>query len=168
MVDDCQLVSFANTRVTREIRCMRFDRIAKLVFALFFTALPARAADPSAGEASVHWPLIIAGSVTLAAGYLVPIVAASDSGFHNSGGWFALPIAGPWVYLATRQGCVDSGDALSKFGCAFDGVAVFAAVVDGLAQLTGAILIGAGVLTKREPAWTARARVGAGGLSLSF
>lgn len=67
--------------------------------------------------------------------YAVGLSITTAKGFENSGGWLALPLAGPWLTLASRH---PSRDCRELF-C--DVPIVFGLVLDGGVQFAAAVLL---------------------------
>jgi hypothetical protein len=92
--------------------------------------------------------LTVTGPVVLGISYVGGLVVVSALGFPNSSGWLALPVAGPWVTLATRK---DSCDLRPQRGCdGLDNLARFYLAVDGVAQLAGATVTIFGITVRRK------------------
>jgi hypothetical protein len=108
--------------------------------------------------------LTVGGGVTFLIGYAAGLGLAATQGFDNGTGYTAIPIAGPWAAIGGRSfSCkvpvtVSSQDAkgvqkaLNKcVGQAFDEVTtVVFLTVDGLIQLTGAVLFVVGLASGYE------------------
>jgi hypothetical protein len=68
--------------------------------------------------------------------YVAGISIAAADGFENGKGWLALPLAGPWIALATRH-----STPCSDYWLSCDEKPSVALVFDGCIQLAAATLV---------------------------
>lgn len=120
------------------------------------------AASRTESNASIRMPLFVAGTATFAVSYAVPIIIAAQYDFHDQGGWFFVPVAGPAVYFATRRGCAPSNDAFNESACSFGDTMLLIAVVTDMLLRAGGVataIVGLALPSEPEPAAkAARAR----------
>jgi len=95
--------------------------------------------------------LIISGAVTLGVLYAISLSVASSNNFNSTDGWLAVPVIGPFGWLAAKkdQQCVTTSyssycDDTNNSG---DRTAV---MFDGLGQVAGAALLTAGLAITRK------------------
>lgn len=86
-----------------------------------------------------------AGAVMVILPYGIGLAVGAGSSFTNQTGWLTLPVAGPFITLASRHSsCANPPPGEFDFSgmapCVADGYAAFALVVDGLVQSVGALL----------------------------
>lgn len=86
--------------------------------------------------------LVIAGALTLGIPWAWGAATASDTNFEGKSSYLLIPVAGPWIFLATRDGagcsnavCIASNSVL---------------VLDGAAQAAGAIMLTAAFMYPRK------------------
>lgn len=78
--------------------------------------------------------------------YALGVLAGSIDGYDNAKAWLYLPVAGPWMTLALRDsgpcngGTDSSGHCCTEPGCP-GSLAKPLLVMDGLGQLSGAVLV---------------------------
>ena len=93
--------------------------------------------------------LIIGGAVTLGTLYAISLSVAAGGNFDSSNGWLAVPVVGPFGWLAARKApaCTYAYDV----SCDSDESSKRTMVVlDGLGQVAGAALLIAGVAITRK------------------
>lgn len=95
--------------------------------------------------------VIIAGSAIFTVGYGAGVAGAAYASFENSSGFLLVPVAGPWLTLATRNWCAGGGDDVGDTGCGYvNGAVAVAFVIDGLVQAGGAATAIAGSVVKKR------------------
>jgi hypothetical protein len=83
--------------------------------------------------------LVIGGIVAIGAPYISGLlIAGAAMDFPNKSAFLAVPVAGPWLTLATRDTCEDSGDV---FDCTDDEIARRVLLFDGIIQALGTALL---------------------------
>jgi hypothetical protein len=87
-------------------------------------------------------PLLITGAAVIAASYIPPVVVAATSE-HKGDEFLYIPIAGPWIDLGDRGGCVPNS-------CEREGVYKGLLVATGLAHLLGTGLIVSSLIVPEE------------------
>lgn len=157
---------------------------AAVVGSLLFAALPAEAQLPPRKskypyneerpippgyhvETEVPWAPIIAGAAVWAVPYGIGIAVAADYQFDDSGGWFFVPVAGPPIYLVTRDGCSGQEGEFEDSVCSFgEGLLTLVIVLDTILQAGGMIALTIGLANIEdyvvqdepgavaEPTWT--------------
>jgi hypothetical protein len=102
---------------------MRFWGLA-LAIGLF--AMPARAElpGPDVASTSPDSRALVGGSVLFGVGYGAALYVGQKNGFLDERGWLAVPVAGPWIVLASKSD-------LSSWGM----------VADGITQAGGGLII---------------------------
>ncbi len=102
-------------------------------------------------DESVRRGPAIGGAITFGVAYMMGITAASSYSFSNQSGWLALPLAGPFITMWTRENrCLSSSDTSSypSTPCEDDKATVrMLLVLDGMAQVTGVALFAWGMST---------------------
>ena len=105
--------------------------------------------------------LLIAGGVTFGASYFMAASAAAGAERNAEHNWLFVPAIGPWIALATHEDPCAPGRYDADAAVCFDLVPSLY-LIDGIAQVTGAILLGAGLLSTRQvlvrndvPRWVA-------------
>lgn len=94
--------------------------------------------------------LIISGAVTLGTLYALSLSAAAGGNFNRANGWLAVPIVGPFGWLAARKAPVCQYYDVTDT-CRSDEDSKRAIVtVDGLGQVAGAALLIAGLSITRK------------------
>jgi hypothetical protein len=84
--------------------------------------------------------MVIGGGIVLGIGHFGAIMGAAESGFDESYWGLALPVLGPWIFMATHEdGC--GGRLWGQ--CMIDSYALL--VLDGVIQATGATLLVVGL-----------------------
>ena len=93
--------------------------------------------------------LIIAGAVTLGSLYLISLSVAPTDDYKNGNGWLAVPVIGPFGWLATRkeQMC---GYGSYTYTCSDESSNRTLAMLDGLGQVAGATMLIAGLAITRK------------------
>ena len=96
--------------------------------------------------------LIIGGAVTLGVLYLISFSVASSNNFDNANGWLAVPVIGPFGWLAARKtpACDSS---VSPYTCSSSDESSNRTMValDGMGQVAGAAMLIAGLaITKKR------------------
>jgi hypothetical protein len=92
---------------------------------------------------------VIAGTIVFGVPYVLGFSIAAGLNFESSTGWLALPVAGPWLTLATREDSCDETDPFDS-GCEDDRAIRTLLVLDGLMQGVGAILSVWGLTSPRK------------------
>lgn len=100
-----------------------------------------------------HHPrgLIIGGSVTLGVLWLLSISVASANDYSGADGWLAVPVIGPFAWLATKK--KHSCDSSTSYYCdndVNDSSSRTLATFDGLGQVAGAAMLIAGLAITRK------------------
>lgn len=81
--------------------------------------------------------LVIGGIVAVGVPYITGLfVAGVGMDFPNKSAFLAVPIAGPWITLATRDGCTDN-----TISCTDDRLARSMLMLDGIFQGLGTALL---------------------------
>ena len=96
--------------------------------------------------------LIIGGAVTLGTLYAISLSVAAGGNFDSSNGWLAVPVVGPFGWLAARKApaCTNS-TYYNDNSCESDESGKRTAVVlDGMGQVAGAALLIAGLAITRK------------------
>jgi hypothetical protein len=95
--------------------------------------------------------LVIAGSVTTGAMWILGVSIASGGGFANGSGWLVLPVLGPWVAMGVRRSsCAGRSNLVDTATCtADDSLLRTVYVMDGLVQAAGAAMFIAGLAATR-------------------
>jgi len=96
--------------------------------------------------------LIIGGAVTLGVLYAISLSVASSNNFNTANGWLAVPVIGPFGWLATRKAPSNiCGSGTFTYSCNNDDSGNRTAVVlDGMGQVAGAALLIAGLAITRK------------------
>jgi hypothetical protein len=99
--------------------------------------------------------LLIGGLVGMGASYGTALIVGATQGFDNASGWLAMPIAGPFLAIATRdyEECKTSTVAQARrcVGKAVGEVQYITfAAVDGVFQIASALVILAGAVSSRD------------------
>ncbi len=96
--------------------------------------------------------LIISGAVTLGVLYAISLSVASSNNFNTANGWLAVPVIGPFGWLATRKAPSNiCGSGSFTYSCNNDDSDNRTAVVlDGMGQVAGAALLVAGLAITRK------------------
>jgi hypothetical protein len=97
--------------------------------------------------------LIIGGAVTLGVLYLVSFTVASSNNFNTANGWLAVPVIGPFGWLATRKAPTNlCGSGTYTYDCNYndDSGNRTAVALDGLGQIAGAAMLVAGLAITRK------------------
>jgi hypothetical protein len=93
---------------------------------------------------------VIGGVIAVGVPYITGLlIAGVAQDFPNKSGFLAIPVAGPWITLATRDTCEDTGGVLD---CAESDAARRALLFDGIVQGLGTALIVTG-LTWTKTVW---------------
>jgi hypothetical protein len=94
--------------------------------------------------------LIISGAVTLGVLYAISLSVASNNDFSGADGWLAVPVVGPFGWLATKKkrSCVTTD--YSSYCDTSDSGDRTAVMFDGLGQVAGAALFTAGLAITRK------------------
>jgi hypothetical protein len=147
--------------------------VSVCLFAVFFPPRAALGADPEPPRAGYHVERNVDGTavalslLTLVPFYALGVYVAAHDHFENQKGWLVVPIAGPWMTLATRD--PQCGRERSDGTCSF---APFVLVFDGAFQALGAVVLAQGLIGKKTWApnttWTVvpYARPSSAGLSV--
>lgn len=95
--------------------------------------------------------LIIGGSVTLGVLWLLSISVASSNDYSGADGWLALPVIGPFAWLATKKkhSC-DSSTSYCFDNDVDDSSSRTLVTFDGLGQVAGAAMLIAGLAITRK------------------
>src|SRR5664280_129606 len=94
--------------------------------------------------------LIIGGAVTLGVLYSLSLAVAASNNFNTANGWLAVPIVGPFGWLATRK-TPPCNNSMYSYSCSNDDSGNRAAVVlDGMGQVAGAAMLIAGLAITRK------------------
>lgn len=102
--------------------------------------------------------LWIPGLIMVGVPYFSGLFIASLSDFDNEGGWLAIPVAGPWITLATRRDCSrdEAGWDAPATGCDsadanVNSLVRTSLILDGLIQTAGLAMTIAGLsITRRQ------------------
>jgi hypothetical protein len=102
-------------------------------------------------EDSVRRGPVIAGSIVFGVPYAISLSIAGGNGFDNQTGWLALPVVGPWVELAARHSsCSQTSNDTVACDEGEDTSVRTGLVMDGLMQVTGAVLFIWGVTSHTQ------------------
>jgi len=99
--------------------------------------------------------LIIGGLVGMGASYGTALIVGATQSFDNASGWLAMPIAGPFLAIATRdyEQCKTSTVQQAR-RCVSKAVGevqyITFAAVDGVFQIASALVILAGAVSSRD------------------
>jgi hypothetical protein len=103
--------------------------------------------------------LLAGGLIGTGAAYATGLIIGATQGFKNASGWLALPLAGPWLAIATRNFRVScqASTVQNARKCINHAVGeveftTFVAV-DGVFQLAGGFVTLAGLLSTRQELW---------------
>jgi hypothetical protein len=89
-------------------------------------------------ERTPRW--VVEGLLLAGIPWVTSIAAAAFAGGNNESGWMALPLAGPWVTMATRTyGCADP--TFICYQAYLDVVVVMGLLADGIMQGVGVTMI---------------------------
>lgn len=92
-----------------------------------------------------RWWMIIAGGALFGIGYIAAVAAANEHDFQSGLGFTAVPIAGPWIALATHdENCSD--DII----CATEDRVEAPLVLGGIMQAAGAVLLPIGIMSIKQ------------------
>ncbi len=92
--------------------------------------------------------LIIAGAITLGVLYTFSVTASVSDNGKNGNGWLAVPVIGPFGWLAARHECIDTYSYSST--CSNEQTYKTWAMLDGLGQVAGATMFIAGLAITRK------------------
>ncbi|MBI3202253.1 MAG: hypothetical protein HYZ29_11965 [Myxococcales bacterium] len=114
-------------------------------------------------EGEPRLDLVIAGAGAFVFPYGLGVGFAAEADFPNQTGWLVVPVGGPFLTLATRDGCH------ADESCVGEKLLTAALVTDGLVQALGVATLTLGLVLERkvlvpdESAWrVAPSRVGTG------
>jgi hypothetical protein len=95
--------------------------------------------------------LIIGGAVTLGVLYAISFSVASGNNFDSANGWLAVPVIGPFGWLAARKTPTCSNAYDYSYSCNSDesGNRTMVAL-DGMGQAAGAAMLIAGLAITRK------------------
>lgn len=93
--------------------------------------------------------LIIGGAITLGSLYLISLSVAPTDDYKNGNGWLAVPVIGPFGWLATRKDRT-CGYGSYTYTCSDDSSNRTLAMLDGLGQVAGATMLIAGLAITRK------------------
>jgi hypothetical protein len=93
--------------------------------------------------------LIIGGAVTLGVLYSLSLAVAASNNFNTANGWLAVPVVGPFAWLATRK-TPPCNNSMYSYSCSDDSGNRAAVVLDGMGQVAGAALLIAGLAITRK------------------
>ncbi len=93
--------------------------------------------------------LIIGGAVTLAVLYSISFSVAASNNFDNANGWLAVPVIGPFGWLAARK-TPTCGTAPYTYTCDDESSNRTMVALDGMAQAAGAAMLIAGLAITRK------------------
>ena len=93
--------------------------------------------------------LLIGGAVTLGVLYMISFTVASANNFGPANGWLAVPVIGPFGWLATRKSpnCNNSIDVTCNSDESGNRTVV---ALDGMGQAAGAAMLVAGLAITRK------------------
>lgn len=96
--------------------------------------------------------LIIGGAVTFGVLYLISFSVASSNNFDSTNAWLAVPVIGPFGWLAARKSpTCNNTTSIYTVSCNTDDSGNRAMVaMDGMAQVAGAAMLIAGVAITRK------------------
>ena len=96
--------------------------------------------------------LIIGGAVTLGVLYAISLSVASSNDFNTANGWLAVPVIGPFGWLAARKTPSNiCGTGSYTYSCNNDDSGNRTAVaLDGMGQVAGAAMLIAGLAITRK------------------
>jgi hypothetical protein len=93
--------------------------------------------------------LIIGGAVTLGVLYMISFSVAASNDFNSANGWLAVPIIGPFGWLATRKAPV-CGVGSYTYACGDESSNRTMVALDGMGQAAGAAMLIAGLAITRR------------------
>jgi hypothetical protein len=95
---------------------------------------------------------LIAGAIVLGVPYVIGLNVGAAASFRNHSYWLAIPLAGPFLTLATRDKACDKENKTTNdsLNCLGDIWVTMLLVLDGMMQTTGGILVGIGVGAKKQ------------------
>lgn len=95
--------------------------------------------------------LIIGGAVTLGVLYAISLSVASSNDFNTANGWLAVPVIGPFGWLAARKSPTCNNNSIYVSTCNNDDSGNRTMVVlDGMGQIAGATMLIAGLAITRK------------------
>lgn len=93
--------------------------------------------------------LIIGGAVTLGVLYMTSFSVAAGNNFDNANGWLAVPVIGPFGWLAARK-TPTCGVAPYTYTCGDESSNRTMVALDGMGQAAGAAMLIAGLAVTRK------------------
>ena len=93
--------------------------------------------------------LILGGAITLGTLYLISLSVAPSDDYKNGNGWLAVPVIGPFGWLATRK-TPTCGSGSYTYTCTDESTNRTYVMFDGLGQVAGASLFIAGLAITRK------------------
>jgi len=93
--------------------------------------------------------LIIGGAVTLGVLYAISLSVASTNNFDAANGWLAVPVIGPFGWLATRKTPTCDNDPYTS-SCSDEPSNRALVTLDGMGQAAGAAMLIAGMAITRK------------------
>ncbi len=107
---------------------------------------------------------LIAGAIVIGVPYVIGLNTAAAAGFENHSYWLAIPVAGPFLTLATRNKVCEKQNKTTQenWDCLGDFFVGMLLVFDGIMQTTGGVLVGVGLGATKQVLVrdTARVRFG--------
>jgi hypothetical protein len=94
--------------------------------------------------------LIIGGAITMGVPYVIGFAWASSYQFSNASYWLVVPAIGPWLTLGLRKDLCSDSSIESGIDCIGDAFVRTWLTIDGIVQMSGAILLVLGVTLKKE------------------
>ena len=103
-------------------------------------------------ETFANRALVRGGIMSIALPYTIGMFVALGEHVEGSAGWLLLPVAGPWVTLATRRTqCGQIGEpSPGGTDCFADRYGTALLVANGTFQTLGLLMIGFGILDRQE------------------
>ncbi len=111
------------------------------------SATAATLSPPPRVETVPRQGLLIGGAITFGFGYMFSLIGAGAKDGDSARSWLYVPVAGPFVFLGTRQKCPGSKD---PSGCVDDFLTTPVFTAFGITQAIGAALFASGFLFPRE------------------
>lgn len=93
-----------------------------------------------------RWWMIITGGALFGLGYIAALAGGSEHDFDHGFGFMAIPVAGPWVTMATHdEVCADDGEV-----CFEDNSEDAQLAAVGILQVAGAVLLPIGLMSTKQ------------------
>lgn len=104
------------------------------------------------------WSALGFGAALLGGAWLPSVIVGATSGV-DANHWLFVPVVGPWIAYAARDGCQPAVDPRPCLNDASERIGIIA---DGILQSTGAVLMIVGLPTSAEVRWGKSARLHVG------